>query len=153
MRLIRTPLAIISTDSANCYDRMVHKYVSLACRKWGISSTVMQALLQPLHKARHHTRTAFEDSSTYFEGDQFQGTGQCNTGAAPHWTSISTPMIEIIKKMNLCATFTTPISLKGLTLALIAFVDDAELFIKDDNNSPAAITDKAALVINVWRDS
>jgi len=37
MRMMRKPMAIISTDAANCYDRMTHKYIELICMKWGLS--------------------------------------------------------------------------------------------------------------------
>jgi len=151
-RLLRKPMAIISTDAANCYDRMVHKYVSLACRKWGVPKKVMIALLQPLQQAKHHTRTAYGDSQQFFKGTNFQGAGQGNTGAAPYWTCISTPMIELMKEMKLESEFTSAISQQILTLALISFVDDAELFIMDPSNSPAAIKSKAEKAINVWRE-
>jgi len=47
----KTPTVIISTDAANCYDRMVHKYISMMCSKWGVAKQVMKALLQPLREA------------------------------------------------------------------------------------------------------
>ena len=151
-RLLKKPLAIISTDAANCYDRMVHKFVSLACKKWGLSQNAMIALLQPLQQARHYTRTAYGDSKKYFVGENFQGAGQGNTGAAPYWTCVSTPMIELMKEMELQSEFTTAISQRIITLALIAFVDDAELFITDLSNSPEDIMEKAERAINVWRE-
>jgi len=42
---------------------MAHKFVTLACRKWGISKAIMMALLKPLNEARHHSRTTYGDSS------------------------------------------------------------------------------------------
>ena len=151
-RLLRQPLAIISTDAANCYDRMVHKYVALACKKWGISQQVIMALLKPLNEARHYTRTAYGDSTVFFDEDNFQGAGQGNTGAAPYWTFVSLPMIEIMKEMNLQSEFTSAISKRLIKLALIAFVDNAELFIMNKSNSPEAIMKTAEIAINVWRE-
>jgi len=131
---------------------MVHKYVALACKKWGISQQVIMALLKPLNEARHYTRTAYGDSTVFFDEDNFQGAGQGNTGAAPYWTFVSLPMIEIMKEMNLQSEFTSAISERLIKLALIVFVDDAELFIMNKLNSPEAIMKTAKIAINVWRE-
>ena len=83
-RLTQKPMIIISTDAANCYDRMVHKYIALMCIKWGLTAAIMKVLLAPLQKAKHYTRTAYGDSSNYFTGQNLQGAGQGNTGSAPY---------------------------------------------------------------------
>ena len=57
-RITQTPMIVISTDPANCYDRMLHRYISFVCVKWGLAVQVLIAFLQPLQKATHHTRTA-----------------------------------------------------------------------------------------------
>ena len=95
-RLLRRPIVVISTDAANCYDRVVYKYVSTVCNKWGVSTPVMKALLEPLQQARHYTRTAYGDSDSFFTGSNLQGAGQGNTSAAPYWTCVSTSMIEVL---------------------------------------------------------
>jgi len=61
-------------------------------------------------------------------------------------------MIEFMKENDLQAEFTSAISQKIITLALIVFIDDAELFIMDKSNSLNAIMNKAELAINVWRE-
>ena len=33
IRLAKKPAAIISTDAANCYDRMVHSFISLSIQR------------------------------------------------------------------------------------------------------------------------
>ena len=71
----KTPTVILSTDGANCYDRMVQKYIAMMCSKWELEKQVIKALLQPLHVAKHYTRTGFGDSHTFFTGTNFQGTG------------------------------------------------------------------------------
>jgi len=45
-----------------------------------------------------------------FTGEDLQGTGQDNTGAAPYWTYVSTFMVEILKEELLHATFVSPIT-------------------------------------------
>jgi len=146
------PTIILSTDAANCYDRMIHKYVSMMCSKWGLEKQVMKALLQPLQVARHYTRTAFGDSLTCFTGNNFQGAGQGNTGAAPFWTCVSTSMIELMKEAGFTSNLVTPLTNKKILLALIAFVDDAELFLTVDNNNLNALLEKAQRALERWKE-
>ena len=147
----KTPTVIISTDAANCYDRMVHKYISMMCSKWGLAKQVMKALLQPLREARHYTRTAYGDSRTCFTGTEFQGAGQGNTGAAPFWTCVSTSMIEVMKEAGFTSNLTTPMTGKAILLSLIAFVDDAELFLSAKDGNIKNLISKAQKALETWK--
>jgi len=151
-RIMRIPTIILSTDAANCYDRMIHKYISLMSIKWGLEPQIMSALLQPLQKARHHTRTAYGDSTEFFEGKNLQGAGQGNTGAAPFWTCVSTSMIEIMKDNGFHANLVTPMSKRNLLLALIAFVDDTETFLTEESNDITKLIAKAQDALNIWKN-
>jgi len=152
-RITKTPMLIISTDAANCYDRMLHKYISFVCIKWGLAVQVMIALLQPLQKATHHTRTAFGDSYAKFTGDNLQGAGQGNTGAAPFWTAISTPVIELMKEHAMQASFTSPYSGLIVILTLLAFVDDTELFLTSKPGETVKdLMLRGEIAINLWRE-
>ena len=150
-RIMRIPTIILSTDAANCYDRMVHKYISLMCVKWGIEPQVMSALLSPLQSARHHTRTAYGDSTSFFQGKNLQGAGQGNTGAAPYWTCISTSMIEVMKEEGMTSRLRAPISNRDILLALIAFVDDTEIFLTDPDNNIDNLIRKAQKALDTWK--
>jgi len=145
------PMAVISTDAANCYDRMIHKIIALAAMNWGVPNQVIKPLLAPLHKAKHYTRTAYGDSTNYFTGDNLQGAGQGNTGAAPFWTMVSTHMISVMKDMKLQSEFLSPLTKKKILLSLIAFVDDTELFLTDPTNNLDILVKKANQAINTWR--
>jgi len=151
-RMLAKPIAIISTDAANCYDRMLHKFIAMACMKWGVPGKVMKSLLEPLQTAQHFTRTAFGDSTASFSGTDLQGAGQGNTGAAPYWTCVSTHMIQLLKKELLHATYISPITKQKIILSLIAFVDDTELFISVPDDSIDTLVQKAERAINVWRE-
>ena len=152
VRSTKTPTVILSTDAANCYDRMVHKYIAMMCAKWGLEKQVLKALLQPLQEAKHFTRTSYGDSSTCFTGKNFQGAGQGNTGAAPYWTCVSTSMIEIMKDAGFDATQITPFSRKNIILSLIAFVDDAELFLTTTSNNIDELIKKAQSALEKWKN-
>ena len=152
-KLTSTAMVVISTDAANCYDRMLHKYISFVCVKWGLAVQVLIALLHPLQFATHHTRTAYGDSSKGFHGTNLQGAGQGNTGAAPFWTAISTPMIELMKQYKMHADFVSPISGIVVILTLLAFVDDTELFITArPGETTEALIKRSEIAINLWRE-
>jgi len=151
VRITRTPAIILSTDAANCYDRMVHKYVALMCNKWGLSDQIIRPLLEPLNTAKHFTRTAYGDSSEYFTGKNLQGAGQGNTSAAPFWTCVSTSMIQIMKEQGCTSKFTTPISKAQIFLTLIAFVDDTEVFLTDATGDVKELVEKAQRALNTWK--
>ena len=149
---LRIPTVILSTDASNCYDRMVHKYISMMCAKWGLEKQVMKTLLQPLQEAKHYTRTAYGDSTTCFEGKDFQGAGQGNTGAAPYWTCISTSMIELMKEAGYTSKLTTPLSGTQILLSLIAFVDDTEIFLTIDTNNIEELIVKTQKALERWKN-
>lgn len=52
-------------------------------------------------------------------------------------------MIQILKQEVLHATYLSPITKKEIILALIAFVDDTELFLTDSDDDPDALIQKA----------
>lgn len=150
-KIYRRSMAIVSTDAANCYDRMTHKFISFICVKWGLAIQVMISLLAPLQTARHHTRTAYGDSTQFFQGVNLQGAGQGNTSAAPFWTSISTPIIHLLKQNGSHSSFITPLSGIVVTLALIAFVDDTELFIMNQEDDLSRLVQQAEVTLHLWR--
>ena len=152
VKIYKRSIAIVSTDAANCYDRMTHNYISFICIKWGLAAQIMISLLRPLQKARHHTRTAYGDSSKFFQGRNLQGAGQGNTSAAPFWTCISSPIINIMKQKGMHSKFISPLSGITVTLALIAFVDDTELFLMNDQDDVQKLVEQAELAINLWRE-
>ena len=128
VRFLNRSAIFLSTDAANCYDRMTHKYICTIGKKWGLQEQVLKALLEPLQNARHFTRTAYSDSYDCFEGTNLQGAGQGNTGAAPFWTCISSAKIHVLKENNMNSKLISPLTLEEMILTLMAFVDDTEVF-------------------------
>ena len=150
-RLTNKPAIILSTDAANCYDRMVHKFVCMICKKWGLEESVLKALLQPLQSAKHFTRTAYGDSTVCFTGDNLQGAGQGNTSAAPFWTCVSSPMIAIMKKNKFQSKMRSPLSLEEVILTLMSFVDDTEVFLTIDSDDIEELLNLADTTLKTWK--
>ena len=150
-RLLQKPAIILSTDAANCYDRMVHKFVCMMCKKWGLEESVLKALLQPLQNAKHYTRTAYGDSPSFFSGDNLQGAGQGNTSAAPFWTCVSSPMITLMKENGSQAKMRSPLSLEDIVLTLMAFVDDTEVFLMVEDDDIEELLNLAHSTLENWK--
>lgn len=155
IRLSRRLAAVISTDAANCYDRMVHNFVSISARRLGLSLSVILALLRPLQESRHYIRTAYGDSSTFYGGKRrvpYQGTGQGNSSSSPFWTIVSSIIIKFMKESTVCSAFTTSISLVYIILTKVMYVDDNDIFVTSDNANPEAdIITKSQHVVTVWK--
>jgi len=61
-------------------------------------------------------------------------------------------MIEIMKERRYYSRFISPLSGLIVILSLLAFVDDTELFLTDDNDDPEKLLQRAEQAINVWRE-
>ena len=65
IRLMKCTAVITSRDAANCYDRMVHSFISLSAQRIGAPLSILLVLLMPLQESRHYIRTAFGDSASF----------------------------------------------------------------------------------------
>ena len=155
IRLFKRPAAITSTDAANCYDRMVHSYISLSAQRLGVPLSIILALLRPLQESRHYIRTAIGDSTSYYGGRQetpFQGSGQGNASSSPFWLIVSSAMIEMMKNENICATFTTSITLVTFLLVMVMYVDDNDIFVTSTHTDQLPdVIRRSQQSLNTWR--
>jgi len=60
-------------------------------------------------------------------------------------------MIEIMKEAGFTSTLITPLSKTNILLALIAFVDDAELFLTVENNNVSELIRIAQEALTRWK--
>ena len=65
---------------------------------------------------------------------------------------MSTSMIELMKEAGFDATLVTPFSRKYILLSLIAFVDDAELFLTTNSNNIDELIKKAQSALEKWKN-
>ena len=68
MRLKRRNGIVFSNDLMNCYDRMHHTALGFALRYLGAPSRAVQCVSTTIQEMRHHIRTAYGDSLTYYGG-------------------------------------------------------------------------------------
>ena len=96
-----------------------------------------------MQQIQYSTRTAYGLSSQTFGGIQNgytqnpQGAGQGN-GAAPQlWAIISSKMFQMLHKLGLANTITSPITNDDLTLVGFAYVDDSDIFSYSNSHNVA----------------
>ena len=147
IRLECRAASITSTDAANCYDRMLHSYISLSAQKLGAPLAVLLALLRPLQESRHYIRTAYGDSHEYYGGKRpvpFQA----------FWIIISSPLINFMRSQNVCSTFTTAIILIVFALIMVLYVDDNDIFVTSDKvDEIRDIFQRTQECISMWKET
>ena len=130
------PMAQVSVDAAQCYDRVNHLLMSLVwfalLRNYGVIA--LELLI--LQTMTFFQRTGFGDSTTYFGGDKaklpFCGLGQGNKGAPASWLQLSSILVWCFKAANYGCHILDPISGALIYTIGCLFVDDTDLFIWKD---------------------
>jgi hypothetical protein len=88
----RSPAAIASVDTSNCYDRIVHAMALLIFQSFGVEDTAFATMLETIQEMKFFLRTAYGDS-TNFAGStievEMQGLGQGNRASPAGWCVIS----------------------------------------------------------------
>ena len=64
-RQTRTPAAIASVDTSNCYDLIAHAMASRIFQSFGVESTAACAMLEMIQEMIFFLRTAYGDSKTF----------------------------------------------------------------------------------------
>jgi uncharacterized membrane protein YgcG len=104
------PMSIVSVDAAQCYDRVNRIIMSLVW--FALTGVVGQirVLLHCLQTMRFYQRTGHGDSSTFTGGDgfYFMGLGQGSRGASPSWVSLSSVIVNILRKLKMEQACWTP---------------------------------------------
>ena len=62
LRLRRYPGAIASVDANNCFDRIGHSFMSLACQAMGVEVGPLVSMLSALRYMAFYIRTGYGDS-------------------------------------------------------------------------------------------
>ena len=136
-RQSRTPMAIISVDAAQCYDRVNHKMMALVWRALQVPLQAIAIIVHCLQYMKIFTRTGWGDSERYFGGDTndtpFCGLGQGSKAAPALWVQLSSVIVNVYKAMGFGAKITDPITgSKSHTIGCL-YVDDTDLYCLDEN--------------------
>ena len=147
---------LMSNDAKGCYDRIAHIVVKLALQRLGIPKPALQSMLHTIQDMEHHIRTAYGDSDTGYKrqaGDKPpQGMLQGNGAGPAGWFSISTIIIEELKKAGYGYHDWTLIRQRALSITCFAFVDDTDLIHvnNDPNVTTPQLIQEAQQALDTW---
>jgi len=135
-RQSRQPMAVISVDAAQCYDRVNHSMMALVWLALNIPFQAVSIIVGCLQFMRIYTRTGWGDSLRYFGGEQqlvpFCGLGQGSKAAPASWIQLSSVIVNAFKSKGFVATIQDPIDGSTSHTVGCLFVDDTDLYVMND---------------------
>ena len=154
-RQSRAPMALISVDAAQCYDRVHPVLMSLVWLALVENFHVVVLLLTVLQQMRVYTRTGFGDSESFFGGPESSrplcGLGQGSKAAPASWLQLSSMIINAFKSSGLSSLIIDPITGKITRLVGCLFVDDTDLYgMHHEMKRVAEILFLAQLCVDLW---
>ena len=157
VRYQKISLAMGSVDLSSCYDRIAHAPAYLAMRGFGIPSEPIHSMFETYQNIQFSSKSVHGKSKTTFGGmeDNFiakpQGVGQGNGAGPPVWAVVSSRMFQILKKRNLVAKFSRPITKEELEICGFAFVDDSDIIATSNNtHDPVLTLTKMQQTLDQW---
>ena len=153
-RQTRTPMAIMSVDAAQCYDRVHHSLMSLTWLALIQNLPVVQILLSCLGDMKIYTRTGYGDSNTYFGGHSETpacGLGQGSKAAPASWVQLSSIFVRILRQKGFGANLEDPVTKQLIQSIGCLFVDDTDLYVLEYNlQSAINVYHTAQGAITLW---
>ena len=118
----RIPLALISVDAAQCYDRVNHVMLALLWTALLKNLIVVKVILECLQNIKFYQRSGYGDSADCYGGPEqpvkWMGLGQGSRGASQGWVQNSSTKINVLKKCGYGAELAHPITKKNLVIHL-----------------------------------
>lgn len=154
-RQSRQPMAVLSLDAAQCYDRVHPVMMSLVWLALLNHIPAISIMLTVLQGMKFFTRTGFGDSSAFFGGDPEGrpacGLGQGSKAAPASWMQISSMIVNAFKTEGFGANMIDPITL-AVTLTIgCLYVDDTDIYVFDDTLTSAhSVWRKAQAAVDLW---
>ena len=154
-RQSRIPMALISVDAAQCYDRVNHIMMGAVWLSLQVPITAVAIIINCLQYMKIYTRTGWGDSSKYFGGPDiatpFCGLGQGSKAAPASWIQLSSIIVNVYKAMGFGAKISDPITGENSHTVGCLFVDDTDLYGMDESiTSVAQVAGIAAIQISWW---
>ena len=126
-RQARYLMAVVSVDTAQCYDIVNHVIMALMwyalIRKLG----PITVLLTCLHTTRFFQRTGCGDSATFLDGQHLlkylMGLGQGSRDVPSSWIQPSSVIIHVLKSLDCGAMIVDPITRNAINTTGSMFID------------------------------
>ena len=155
-RQSRQPMALISVDAAQCYDRVNHSMMALVWAALNVPFQCIAIILGCLGNTKIFTRTGYGDSTRYFGGDKqstpFCGLGQGSKAAPASWIQLSSVIVNCFKAKGFGAKIKDPITGEQSNTVGCLFVDDTDLYAMEEGRLDAeeAVIREAQDEIDWW---
>jgi hypothetical protein len=153
-RQSRTPMAIISVDAAQCYDRVNHRMMALVWLALQVPIQAVSIIVHCLQYMKIFTRTGWGDSTRYFGGNTtdtpFCGLGQGSKAAPASWIQLSSVIVNVYKSMGFGARIRDPVNGSESHTIGCLFVDDTDLYCLDENLSTIPQIAATASIQTSW---
>lgn len=153
-RQARHPMAVLSLDAAQCYDRVHPIMMSLVWLALLNHLPVVSIMLTILQSMKFHTRTGFGDSATFFGGDPDKpacGLGQGSKAAPAAWIQISSMIVNAFKSEGFGAKIIDPITMAIAISIGCLYVDDTDIYVWDDLlTSSHSVWKRAQAAVDLW---
>ena len=150
------PAALCSNDAVSCYDRIIHAIASISMQRTGVPLEPIICMFSTIGNLTHNVRTAFGDSKGTYTGKiwivPLQGVGQGNGAGPAIWAVVSTPVLNMLRKMGYGTVFKAAISGESIHFAGFAFVDDTDILqtTKMDSDDIYDVATYLQEAIEVW---
>ena len=153
-RQSRSPMATISVDAAQCYDRVQPTLMSLIWLALTNHPHSVIILLHVLQQMKIFIRTGFRDSSTYFGGPDdtpMCGLGQGSKAAPASWLQLSSMIVNAYKSQDCASSIQDPITGKVTKSVGCMFVDDTDLYCMNPLfTNIALVVLQAQVCVSLW---
>lgn len=153
-RQTHTPMAIMSVDAAQCYDRVHHGLMSLVWLALTRDLPTVRILLSCLGDMKIYTRTGYGDSDTFFGGQGDSpacGLGQGSKAAPASWIQLSSILVKIYKEKGFGAMMEDPVTKAIIHSIGCMFVDDTDLYVFESKlRSALDVYRTAQQAISLW---
>ena len=154
-RQSRTPMALISVDAAQCYDRVNLNMMALVWLALQVPINAAAIIISCLQYMKIFTRTGWGDSNKSFGGQKqdipFCGLGQGSKAAPASWIQLSSIIVNVYKSMGFGAKITDPITGEKSHTVGCLFVDDTDLYgMDEDISSIRQVAATASIQISWW---
>ena len=148
-----------ANDAKSCYDRILHIVAYCTMRIHGISKNAAKCSMDTISRMKHHIRTSFGDSKTYYGGEKWtekggkkpHGNGQGNGDGPAKWTAISSPLLTILKEEGYGIRFVSPIEGEEIAMSAFGFVDDMDYIqTAEEGETEQDLLHKTQKGMNLW---
>ena len=157
--LRREPGALCSNDATGCYDRIQLAFAALALLRQRLDESGIVCMIQTLLFLYHQVRTIYGESDERYGGTatnqpSIQGCGQGNGAGPQMFATISSALVELLRKAGFGAEFVTAISHRIIKYIGFLFVDDTDQVqsARFKGETLASIAAKLQDAVDMWEN-